>query len=75
MEGKESDGCTTHGQGERMHEDVDQFDGGRIDLSRTPLRDLTDITDLTGSALDRALVNLLEREEAGEKSAGFQNRI
>jgi FXSXX-COOH protein len=72
MEGKESDGCTTHGQGEHMHEDVDQFDGGRIDLSRTPLRDLT---DLTGSALDRALVNLLEREDADEKSAGFQNRI
>jgi hypothetical protein len=55
-----------------MHEDVDQFGGGRIDLSRTPLRDLT---DLTGSALDRALVTLLEREDADEKSAGFQNRI
>jgi FXSXX-COOH protein len=72
MEGKESDECITHGQGEHMQEDVDQFDGGRIDLSRTPLRDLT---HLTGSALDRALANLLEREDADEKSAGFQNRI
>jgi hypothetical protein len=72
MEGKESDGCTTHGQGEYMHEDVSELDGGPIDLSKMPLRDLS---GLSGSALDGELARLLGREDADEKAAGFQNRI
>jgi hypothetical protein len=71
-EGKNSDECTTDGQGAHMPEDAGEHGGGPLDLSGLPLRELADIPR---SVLDRELARRLARDDLGQEAAGFQSRV